>query len=84
MKALTIRNLPEQVADAVQKRAEEQHLSFSRALVSLLEEHLSPGKPRIKKKRDLSYIAGSWTEKEAREFDEALREQRQIDPEMWK
>lgn len=38
---------------------------------------LQPGK-----KRDLSFIAGTWVEDP--EFEAALEEQRQIDPEMWK
>jgi hypothetical protein len=84
MKALTIRNLPAEVADAVSKRSEEFHMSFSKAFVSLLEEHLSEGRLKKKKKRDLSWFLGTWTDEEARQFDEALREQRKIDPEMWK
>ncbi len=82
IKALTIRKLPDRVADAVHKRAEESHLSFSRALISLLEDRMKePGK--IKKKRDLSYIAGSWSDEEAKEFNEVLADQRKVDPGMW-
>ncbi len=33
---------------------------------------------------DLDDLIGSWSESEAAEFDEALREQRTIDEEMWK
>jgi len=49
-----------------------------------MEEHIAENRPFREKKRDLSYIAGTWTQEQAKEFDEALREQRQIDPEMWK
>jgi hypothetical protein len=37
---------------------------------------LQPGK-----KRDLSFLVGTWVEDPA--FDAALEEQRQIDPELW-
>ena len=84
IKALTIRKLPEQVADAVRKRSEEAHLSFNKAVVSLLQEHLNEGQHKKTKKRDLTGFLGTWTEEEARQFDQALRQQRRIDPEMWK
>ena len=83
IKALTIRKLPEQVADAVHKRAEEGGMSFSRALISLLQEHLGGGAPKKKKKRDLSYMR-VWSQKEYDDFMEDLADQRKIDPKMWK
>jgi hypothetical protein len=33
---------------------------------------------------DLDDLAGSWSKEEYEECNEALRAQRQIDPEMWK
>ena len=38
--------------------------------------------PQPVKYRDLSDIAGTWVEDPA--FDEAMRDQDQVDPEMWK
>jgi hypothetical protein len=81
-KTLTIRKLPEEVADAVRKRAEEAGLSFSRALISLLEDHLGTAAPKKKKKRDLSYMR-TWSQKEYDDFMENLADQRKIDPKMW-
>lgn len=34
--------------------------------------------------RDLDHLAGVWSQAEYDEFMQALREQRRIDPEMWK
>ena len=84
LKALTIRKLPEEVADAVRGRAEENQSSFSKALVALLQEHLSEGKVKVKKKRDLAWITGTLSDQDAAAFDQSLKEQRRIDPEMWK
>jgi hypothetical protein len=85
MNAITVRNLPPAVAKAVQERARKEKLSLNKAIVRLLEEATGAGKP---KKRvihhDLDRFFGTWTKEEADAFDEALREQRQIDPEMWK
>jgi hypothetical protein len=83
IKTLTIRKLPEEVADAVHKRAEEGGMSFSKALISLLQERLRSGVPKKKKKRDLSYMR-TWTQKEYDDFMADLADQRKIDPEMWK
>lgn len=80
IKALTLRNLPDEVQDAIRKRAEETGWSFSRALISLLQERLSTSKP--KKKRDFSYM-GTWTQEEYDEFMKSLAEQRRIDPKDW-
>lgn len=35
------------------------------------------------KQRDLSDLAGTWSDEEAQEFEEALRRQRGIDEEIW-
>ena len=85
MNAITVRNLPPAVAKAVRERARAQKLSLNKAIVSLLEEATGAGtaKKRIAH-HDLDRFFGTWTKEEADAFDEALREQRQIDPEMWK
>ena len=85
MNAITVRNLPPAVARAVKERARKEKLSLNKAIVRLLEEATGAGKA---KKRvvhhDLDKFFGTWTKEEADAFDEALREQRQIDPEMWR
>ena len=84
IKALTIRKMPDEVADAVRGQAEKNKTSFSKAIVTLIQEHLAEGKLKVKKKRDLAWIAGTISEQDAAAFDQSLREQRRIDPEMWK
>jgi len=84
IRTLTIRNLPDELADAVRGRAEENQTSFCKALVALLQEHLAESKIKVRKKRDLTWMAGSLSEEDAMEFDRSLKEQRRIDPEMWK
>jgi len=46
-----------------------------------LSAGLGLGTKRVKR-RDLSDLVGSWVEDPA--FDEAIRDQDRIDPEMWK
>jgi hypothetical protein len=85
MNAITVRNLPPEVAKAVKEKARKEKLSLNKAVVRLLEEATGVG--REKKKavhHDLDRFFGTWTKEEADAFDEAVREHRQIDPEMWK
>jgi len=59
---------------------------MSRTVVQILEEATGAAPPDGEKVRhhDLDALAGSWSADEAAEFDEALAEQRAVDPEMWK
>lgn len=85
MNAITVRKLPPAVARAVKEKARREKLSLNKAIVRLLEE--ATGTERGREKvvhHDLDKFFGTWTEREADAFDEALREQRQIEPEMWK
>lgn len=85
MNAITVRNLPPAVAKAVKQKARLEKLSLNKAIIKLLEQ--ATGTEQAKKKvlhHDLDRFFGTWTKEEADAFDEALREQRQIDPEMWK
>jgi hypothetical protein len=87
MKAITLRNLPPDLAKAVHREAERKRTSINKAVISLLE-----GKADIQKKKkgrkphhqELDALAGSWSKKEAEEFDKALAAQRPIDPDLWK
>ena len=86
MKAITLRNVPGKVAHAIEAKAREMHASLNRAVVMLLEERLGLGE--VKKHgriyHDLDHLIGAWSKEEADEFDKALREQRKIDPELWR
>ena len=85
MGAITLRNLPPKVAKAIREKARRERLSMNKTVIKLLEE--ATGATRDVKRvvhHDLDRFFGTWTKEEADAFDEALREQRQIEPEMWK
>lgn len=85
MSALTVRNLPPAVAKAVKEKARRERLSLNKAVVRLLEEATGSDKQQRKVlHHDLDKFFGIWTKREADAFDEALREQREIDPEQWR
>ncbi len=84
MEAITVRNLPPAVARAVQVKAKRERLSLSKAVIRLLEDATETAKPKERVlHHDLDRFFGTWTKEEAGAFDEALREQRRIDPETW-
>jgi len=86
MKAITLRNLPPDVARAVQRRAKQKKTSVNKAVIDLLEESTGTRAhtPAPVRYHDLDHLAGTWTEKEAAVFETLLTEQRRIDSELWK
>ena len=80
MKALTIRNLPPDVEKLLKRRAAEKRLRLNKAVTSLLEE--VAGRKKVLH-HDLDHLAGSWTKKEASDFNKTLSKQRIIDKELW-
>jgi plasmid stability protein len=85
MKAITLRNLPSDLDKAIRKRARGKRMSVNKAVIGLLEEHLTQGKmKRTELHHDLDDLCGSWTEDTAAAFDQALAKQRAIDSDVWK
>lgn len=84
MNAITVRNLPPAVAKAVRNKARREKLGLNKAIVRLLEEATGAQPRKTALHHDLDHLAGTWSQEEYQEFMEALREQRQIDPEMWR
>jgi hypothetical protein len=85
MKPVTLRNVPPDVERAIRRRAREKGSSLNKAIITLLEERVGvrrrTGQGVVY--HDLDNLAGTWSQKEAAEFDTALGEQRRIDEELW-
>lgn len=78
----TLRRVPEVVDRALRKLARERGKSLNEVALEAMATGLGmEGQPTIRR-RDLSDIAGSWISDP--EVDQALSDQREIDPEMWK
>ena len=86
MKAITVRNLPAAVARTIRERSSREGISTNKAVISLLEEATGKKRPRgvAPLHHELDALAGAWSRKESVELERALREQRTIDPELWK
>ena len=84
MKVVTLRKLPPQVARAIQERARKEKSSYSKAVISLLQD--VTGASCDTKRRiytDLDAFAGSWSQAETAAFNRDLKKQRKIDKELW-
>jgi hypothetical protein len=85
MKAITLRNLPPEVARLIQKKAKQNKSSINKTIVGLLEGSVAMKRKKTPPRyQDLDALAGSWTAEEARAFEKALALQRDIDPDLWK
>jgi hypothetical protein len=84
MTAITLRNIPPKLQEAIRRRAGADGLSLNKTVLRMLEEaagQRATARPELH--YDLDHLAGTWSEEEAEAFDEALAEQRRIDPELW-
>jgi len=85
MKAITLRNIPAEVQRAIREKARQKRISANKAVIELLEERI--GRVRSEKKtvyHDLDHLAGTWTRKQAAEFERTLEMLRPIDEDLWK
>ena len=87
MKAVTLRSLPPNVAEAIRKEANRKGMSLNKAVISLLANRMGvreKKKSRQTRHHERDDLAGSWSKKEAAEFEKSLAAQRTIDLDLWK
>lgn len=81
MKNLTIRNVPDAVANALEEEKRRRGRSLNQTVLELLSQGLGVGTPRS---NGLGRLAGSWTEEEFQEFEAAVAGFENIDDELWR
>jgi plasmid stability protein len=85
MTTMTIRGLDDLTINALREKAKKDGSSVNAALVKLLQEELG-----IKKKKrtvvynDLDHLAGTWSDKDYKEFLQATADFAKIDENVWK
>lgn len=80
MKALTIRNLPPAVAEALEREKVRRGASVNQTVIDLLRQGLGVGVPRS---NGLGALAGRWTDEELQRFEEVVAPFGEPDPELW-
>ncbi len=81
MRTLTIRNVPPQVAEALDREKRQRGESLNQTVLDLLSEGLGVGTTRS---NGLARLAGRWSEAELQEFERAVAPFEEIDDELWR
>ncbi len=82
MKAKTVRNIPDDLAAALHAEKLRRGLSLNRTAVTLMREAL--GLPCDRQDNGLARFAGTWSEDQFREFEDAQAPFNVIDEGLWK
>jgi len=81
MRALTIRNLPPELAEALEREKHRRGRSLNQTVIDLLSQALGVGAPRS---NGLARLAGGWSAEDLTAFEEAVAPFEQVDDELWR
>jgi plasmid stability protein len=81
MKALTIRNLPAELAQALEREKRQRGTSLNQTVIELIGQGLGAEGVRS---NGLAKLAGGWSAEELSEFEKAGAQFEVIDPELWR
>ena len=77
-KQLTVRGVPDEVADRLSRISEERGRSVNATVLEILKDAVGVQERRVRLQR-----MATWTDKDMADFEEALAAQRVIDEELW-
>jgi hypothetical protein len=80
MKNLTIRNVPAELAEALEREKSRRRGSLNQTVIELLSHGLGVGGTRS---NGIARLAGKWTAEEHRQFEENVASLEDIDDELW-
>ena len=83
MQHLTVRNIPPDLAVALEAEKHRRWLSLNQMVIELLRQSLGVGRGR-KRSNGLARLAGTWTAEEHEQFAAAVAVTEQIDEELWR
>lgn len=81
IKALTIRNVPANIAEALEREKRRKGKSLNQTVIDLLGQGL--GEEGIRS-NGLGRLAGGWSEDEFRSFERATAHFEAVDEELWR
>ena len=85
MSTMTIRGFDDQTIKALREKAKQEGMSVNAAIVKLVQEELGlKKKKRIVVYNDLDHLAGTWNDKEYKDFQKSTKDFEIIDKTMWK
>ncbi|MXY52732.1 MAG: hypothetical protein F4Y86_09445 [Gammaproteobacteria bacterium] len=83
MKAITVRNVPAELAESLEREKRRRGVSLNHTVLALLAEALGISK-HATRSNGLRRMAGTWTETEYREFERAVAPFDEIDDAIWR
>jgi hypothetical protein len=81
MKTLTVRNVPADIAEALEREKRRRGSSLNQTVIDLLGQGLGVGGVRS---NGLGRLGGKWSAEDLREFEKAVAPFEQIDEELWR
>jgi len=81
LKNLTIRNVPDDLADALEREKGRRRESLNQTVIELLSQGLGVG---LSRSNGLARLAGTWTAEDHRMFEESIAPFEEIDAELWR
>ncbi len=83
MKTMTIRNVPAELSAALEAERRRRGLSLNRTVLMLMQEALGVG-AGARRSNGLRRLAGTWSEREFREFEQAVAPLAEVDEDIWR
>lgn len=80
---LTVRNVPPELAKALQEEKARRGKSLNQVVLDLLTQGLGVGLGKSRS-NGLAQLAGVWSDEDLEEFQAAVAVTEQIDEELWK
>ncbi len=83
MKTMTIRNVPAELAQALEKERRKRGTSLNRTVLALLRNALGVSSQAVPS-NGLRQLAGTWSEAEYKQFEQAVAPLGEVDEAMWR
>ena len=83
MKTMTIRNVPTELAQALDRERRKRGTSLNRTVLALLRNALGVPHQAVRS-NGLRQLAGTWSEAEHKQFEQAVVPLGEIDEAMWR
>jgi hypothetical protein len=85
MATMTVRGIDTEVAKLLKDQANSEGISVNALLLKMVKESLGiEKKKRTKIYHDLDHLAGTWSEKDFKEFQKNVEYLEKVDKELWK
>lgn len=83
MKYLTIRHIPPELGEALEREKTRRGTSLNQTVIDLLSRELGGGELRGRR-NGLKRLAGTWTPEDLDRFEQAISATEQVDEELWR